>query len=368
MFRSINSFTAARSGLQAPRGRLTPSTRIPTAAGADPSVELIKSVQMASRLLRQGNAAAAQRLLADACSKAAGQGLRWGSAWAMRAALSRAVPPPAAGLKTEGNIITDAQAMGMPTLPRLTHRWPIRINALGTFEIVIEGTPYTSGAKPQRKPLDLLKALLVTNGQGVSAMELADKLWPDSDGDTARNSLQVAIYRLRRLLGSDAAVVVQDRRVCLDHGLCWADLWAFAEEAEVALCSPPGDPQFPERATAALRRYRGHLFSQEQEQVWMLACKERLRRNWLCLIKRLGDHYEAHGQWPQAAGLYQEALDLDPLAEEVYRRVMHCQHRTGERAEIMNTYRRCRQELRAALGVAPSAETDRVYQSLRAVA
>jgi DNA-binding SARP family transcriptional activator len=369
MSRSHIAFdTSARHIARVPRFGSAPSGRLPfPPPAADPTAEFIAAAEVASRLLRKGNAAAAQKVLAEAFAKASGLGLRWGSGWAMRAASSRQAVVRARAAEGPISLLADAEALGVPALPMLQHSWPIRITALGAFEIQIRGVTFTGGVKPQRKPLELLKALLVTNGQGVSAMELADKLWPDSDGDTARNSLQVAIYRLRHLLQSDAAVVVQDRKVMLDHGLCWADLWSFTQQVELALCSQPGDPQFPDRAVAALRLYRGHLFSQEPEQVWMLGCKERLRRNWLCLVKRLGDHYDAYGDLLHAAGLYQEALDIDPLAEEFYRRVMRCQHRTGERAEITNTYRRCRQELRAALGVAPSAETDKVYHALRAL-
>lgn len=250
----------------------------------------------------------------------------------------------------------------------ITECYPIQIRVLGGFELVINRERFANGVKPQRRPLDLLKALVAANGSMASACELADKLWPDSEGDTGRNSLQVAIHRLRRLLGSDQAVVVQDRKVYLDHALCWVDLWAFAEEAEWAMRSGPGHPKFVEQAVAALRLYRGHLFSQEPEQAWMLAPRERVRRAWACLVRRLGDYYEVHGEWHQASTLYQQALDVDPVAEELYRRLMCCQLRTGERAEAMHTYRRCSEELASVLGVAPSAETERLHQTLRLVA
>ena len=247
-------------------------------------------------------------------------------------------------------------------------RYPIHIRALGGFELVINGERFANGVKPQRRPLDLLKALVAANGSMASACELADKLWPDSDGDTGRNSLQVAIHRLRRLLGSDQAVVVQDRKVYLDHDICWVDLWAFAEQAEWAMRSGPRHPKFVEQAVAALRLYRGHLFSQEPEQAWMLASRERVRRAWACLVRRLGDYYEVHGEWQQASTLYQQALDIDSVSEELYRRLMCCQLRIGERAEAMHTYRRCCEELASGLGVAPSAETERLHQTLRVVA
>jgi DNA-binding SARP family transcriptional activator len=249
-----------------------------------------------------------------------------------------------------------------------TGRYPIQIRALGAFELAINGERFANGVKPQRRPLDLLKALVAANGSMASACELADKLWPDSEGDTGRNSLQVAIHRLRRLLGSDQAVVVQDRKVYLDHTLCWVDLWAFAEEAEWAMHTGPGHPRFVEQAVAALQLYRGHLFSQEPEQVWMLAPRERLRRAWACLTRRLGDCYEMHGEWQQASLLYQQALDVDPVCEELYRRLMSCQLRAGERAEAVHTYRRCCEELASALGVTPSIETERLHQTLRLVA
>src|SRR5215831_2434604 len=56
-----------------------------------------------------------------------------------------------------------------------TARPPIRIRALGGFEVLIDGVPFVSGIKPQRRPLDLLKALLIANGHSVGAAELADR-------------------------------------------------------------------------------------------------------------------------------------------------------------------------------------------------
>jgi DNA-binding SARP family transcriptional activator len=245
---------------------------------------------------------------------------------------------------------------------------PIRICALGGFDLSIDGVAFTSGVKPQRRPLDLLKVLVVSNGHSVGAAELADKLWPDSDGDTARNSLQVAVHRLRRLLGRDQAVVVQDRKVCLDHQLCSVDLWTFERDAQQLLRTYIGGPSFYERAAETLTLYCGHLFAHEPDQAWMLAPRERLRRLWLNLVRCVGDYHEARGEGDRACELYQRTVDMDPLAEEVYRRLMRCQQKAGESAEAMHTYHCCREQLVAVLGVAPSAETERLYHTLRSAA
>jgi DNA-binding SARP family transcriptional activator len=242
---------------------------------------------------------------------------------------------------------------------------PISIHVLGGFDLIIDGVRFSSGVKPQRKPLELLKVLLLSDGEPLGAVELADRLWPDSDGDTGRNSLQVAVHRLRRLLRCEPALIMQDRKLRLDGRLCWVDVWAFEREARELSELPVGSSQFAERAIQILRLYRGHLFAHEPEQQWMLAARDRVRRCWLDLVRRLGQHHELRCEWSRACALYQRTLDLDPLEEETYRRLMLGQQKMGERIQALNTYLRCRQQLSAGLGVKPSQETERLHQSLR---
>ena len=51
--------------------------------------------------------------------------------------------------------------------------------------------------------------------------------------------------------------------------------------------------------------------------------------------------------------------------EEFYRRIMICHHRLGRPSEALAAYQRCRRTLRAALGVAPSPETEAVLKSVK---
>jgi DNA-binding SARP family transcriptional activator len=326
----------------------------------DVSLEITQLVHMASGLLQHGEIARAQQILLQACALAPLPGqwrgpVRTNDFTAAQGAwkLISTKPAPVKAEAASGALVSED-----------AHQWPVRILALGGFEILIDGVPFSSGIKPQRRPLDLLKLLVLSDAAPIGAGELADKLWPDSDGDTARNCLQVAVHRLRRLLGHEQAVLVHDRKLHLDRKLCRVDLWEF--EAEVARLTelPIGGSDFASRAARALTLYRGHLFSHETDQAWMLAPRERLRRTWLDLVRRLGRHHETRGEWETGSRLYQRAIELDPLAEEIYRRLMLCQHTMGQRNEALCTYRRCRKQLAAVLGVEPSAETERLYRVL----
>jgi len=320
----------------------------------------VRLLRAALDLLQDGDTIGTREVLTAILASSKVGRRTWADAWSGRTPARRSHRgrdgdrSPAARVSDEA-----ADALAVET----THP-PIRIRALGGFDVLIDGVQFVSGVKPPRRPLDLLKALLIANGHAVGAAELADRLWPDSDGDTARNSLQVAVHRLRRLLGRDEAVVVQDRKVHLQHALFSVDLWVFEREAGYLSGLYAGNPLFADRAADVLALYRGPLFAHEAEQPWMLLPRERLRRVWLGLVRRLGEFHEARGEWGRAGELYQRALELDPFAEEVYRGLMRCQQRAGESAEAIHTYRCCREQLVAGLGVAPSAETQRLYRAL----
>lgn len=331
--------------------------------------ECTRLARAALELLQTGDVCGARELLAKILTLAQGTRYPWGAAWPKRV-LSQRLAQPRERSRTpdQGADVARTPSATVPAAAIEPRPAPIRIRALGGFDLTIDGVAFASGVKPQRRPLDLLKVLLVSNGHSVGAAELADKLWPDSDGDTGRNSLQVAVHRLRRLLGRDQAVLVQDRKVCLDHALCSVDLWTFEREAQHLMRTYSDGLSFAERAEETLWLYRGHLFVHEAEQAWMLAPRERLRRLWLGVVRRLGDYHEARGECGRACELYQRTVDMDPLAEEVYRRLMRCQQKAGESAEAMHTYHCCREQLVTVLGVAPSAETERLYNTLRSVA
>jgi len=242
--------------------------------------------------------------------------------------------------------------------------WPLKVQALGAVKVVHDDASLAAGAKPQHRLLDLLKALVAFGREGVNTQDLADALWPDSEGDSAQNTLQVSLYRLRKLLGRDDAIQVQDGKVRINREVCWVDAWAFEDKAERLKALQPDAAQAESVAQQIVGLYRGHLLAKEREQPWLLAPRERLRRQWLSVVKAMGERYEQQSEWAKASELYQRALDIEPLAEEIYRRLMICQRESGDPTEALGTYQRCCRQLSAVLGTRPSAETEKVYRSL----
>jgi LuxR family maltose regulon positive regulatory protein len=236
--------------------------------------------------------------------------------------------------------------------------WPVRVYTLGGFDVRKNDAAIRFTRKAQKKPLQLLKLLIALGGRGASTSVLAEILWEDSAEDTTRHSLDMAISRLRKLLDNDNAILVQEGKVSINDKLIWVDAWAF--ERIAGKCETLQEDADMDLAREAIARYNGPFLVGEEEVTWPLACRDRLRSRYLRLVGAYGATLERLGQWKRAVEIYRHALELEPLAEDLYRHLMQCHLAQGENAETLETYRRCRQILSVVLGIAPSAQTESI--------
>ncbi|MEK6677785.1 MAG: hypothetical protein AABY39_00050, partial [Nitrospirota bacterium] len=105
--------------------------------------------------------------------------------------------------------------------------WPVRIYALGRFAIVKDSKPMRFTEKAKHTPLKLLKVIIALGGRDIGAEVVIDTLWPDADGDTGLRSLNTTLHRLRKLLGNDMAISLEDNRLTIDVRHVWVDVFAF---------------------------------------------------------------------------------------------------------------------------------------------
>jgi len=242
--------------------------------------------------------------------------------------------------------------------------WPIKIFTLGGFKVLKNGTEIRFARKVQKRPLELLQALIALGSTDVAVTTLTEALWPDSEGDAAYHAFENTLYRLRQLLGAAGALVLSGGKLSLDSNHCWVDVWAFERR--------PGqirenDPQGRQALEAALNLYRGHFLEQEGQPSWSLAMRERLREKFARLVRDVAQSFQRAKAWDEAAAIYQHAIELDSLNEDFYSGLMVCHRELGKHAEALKVFRRCRELLSIVLSVQPGAETQAVYQSLKSL-
>jgi LuxR family transcriptional regulator, maltose regulon positive regulatory protein len=173
-------------------------------------------------------------------------------------------------------------------------------------------------------------------------------------------ALASALHRLRGLLGYEQAVLRQEGQLGLDSRLCWVDVWAverFLGRAEAA-----STPMEFTRKAADL--YRGAFLDEgELELPQAAALADSLRRRLLRQLARSGRQCEQRNP-QEAVDWYEEALRVDPCAEDVCRSLMNVYTQLERAAQVVKVYERWRAALAAHRGLTPSAETQRLFRTL----
>ena len=248
--------------------------------------------------------------------------------------------------------------------------WPIRVLTLGRFQIELGGERLAFTGKVAKKPLELLQFIIASGGSDVSATTVMFALWRDLEGDKAKSAFNVALHRLRKLLGNDDAVVLELGRVSLNPKLVWVDGLAFEQLVDGAGAAPPAvlAPAAAQAAQRALALYSGHFLHETEDESWQLVYRSRLASKFKRTVTQLARHFVASGDTRAVRPLLERALELDPMAEDIARELMRLLSDAGEQAAALNVFEHCRAAIARGLQAKPAPLTLALVQRIRAMA
>lgn len=241
--------------------------------------------------------------------------------------------------------------------------WPIRVRTLGRFAIEIDGAALSMRGKVARKPLELLQFIIASGGSEVAAANAIFALWPDLDGDKAKSAFNVAVHRLRKLLGRDEAITLELGRLGLNTRVLWVDCLAF--EALADQVSLPLSPATARVARRAQVIYGGHFLHDDEENAWSMVHRSRLASKFKRVVRALAEHATASGDAVAARNLLEKAIELDPLAEDLVRALMELLAVQGETAAALAVHDRCAAALHRLLDATPSQASRQLAARLR---
>jgi DNA-binding SARP family transcriptional activator len=255
---------------------------------------------------------------------------------------------------------------GLTPPPNAPETWPwrLRIHALGRFAVQRDGVPLTAEGKGQRKPMELLRALVAHGAtspeRGLHTGELIDLLWPDLEADAPKASFDMTLMRLRKLLQVDGALILAEGRLWLEPAVVWCDVTAFERDCDALTAVPPSPAQEGALSDAARRlrlRADHRLFGKGSVEPWAVLARDRLATRFTNAVTAYGRHLEEQAAWIAAIALYGHGVTEDPLAEPFYRGLIRSHLALDQSAAAMRTFQRCRELLATVLRVPPSGET-----------
>jgi DNA-binding SARP family transcriptional activator len=232
--------------------------------------------------------------------------------------------------------------------------WPLKLTTLGAFRIETLGEPLESARKTPRRLFEAMKAIVAFGGVNVPCEKIIDAAWPEEEGDFGRHAFEVAIHRLRKLVGDAEAIEVKDGRVSLARRRCWLDVWAFEES--VATKTPEDE------RLSALKLYRGSFLAGDN-QPWAEPMRRRLRARFLEATEALAAAHAARGDFDGALDLWRAAVAACPEAEGACLGLIRRQKAMGLADEARETCRQLRLSLETA-GRAPSEASVALIRTL----
>lgn len=244
----------------------------------------------------------------------------------------------------------------------------VEIRCLGHFSLRQHALSTPTPLKVNSRPAALLLLLIAAGPEGIEKIDAEVKLWPQAGTAPANSTLDTTLYRLRKLLGSQRGIEVTNGMVRLDEHYVSVDAWTFVVEAEVlnarlqSSAIPADSEQIAIRCERLFDLYKGPFLAQDLKTPWVMQMRDSLQSKFFRAIKLTGAYWQAMQHWDRAALLYERALELDNLAEEIHRELMRCYLARRESADAVRVFRRCRELLSVVLGVLPSEATETLYR------
>jgi len=241
----------------------------------------------------------------------------------------------------------------------------LRIEVLGRFQVQVGGRVLAEESWRRRKPAAVLKLLALAPGHRLHREQLMDALWPDLDLAASAANLRKAVHHARSVLegvasGASAAITSEADTVALVAGAA-IDVDEF--RAALAAGRRASDVDQYRRA---LDRYKGELLPDDRYDEWADGPRRELHVEFLAGLTELSGLLEASGDLDGAADVVRRLVSAEPTREESHASLMRLYALAGRRADALRQYELLVELLDVELGAEPSADTQRLYEEIRA--
>jgi DNA-binding SARP family transcriptional activator/pimeloyl-ACP methyl ester carboxylesterase len=237
----------------------------------------------------------------------------------------------------------------------------IRVQLLGGFGAFgPDGAPLSL---PTRKAEALLAVLSCRPGEAQPRERVTNLLWGDRGDRQARHSLSQTLTLIRNAVSQAPNPIIAERESLAINAEA-----VLADVMEVVTLAQGNDIDSLRRAAALFRgplleafRLHDPAFNE-----WLSQERSRFHQIALSVLTRLAEREAAAGGVPAATSVLERASALDPLSEEVHRRLMRLQLDRGNYNAVIRYYRDCSDLLKRELGTIPEPATTALYTEARA--
>jgi DNA-binding SARP family transcriptional activator len=216
----------------------------------------------------------------------------------------------------------------------------LEIRDLGRTHIVV-GDRQVPVGRMRRKSAALLLYLASRPGHTATREQVLEELWPESDPDAATNNLNQSLYFLRREIEPWYEDEVSVEYVCLQGDIVWLEpsLTNVASTDFVrAVRSALSGAGSEEGAYELISSYAGQFTPEFEYDEWAMAWRARVHALFLQYATETVLRLVRGGQLQAARDVALTALDQDPTASEIERRLIWIYWTLGSQSAAMTQF------------------------------
>ena len=238
----------------------------------------------------------------------------------------------------------------------------LRLRTLGVVDLRTAEGEEVRTALAQSKRIGVLAYLALATPRGWQRRDRVMALfWPEMDTEHARNSLNQALFFLRRHLGADVVLTRNAEEIQLNPESLWCDALAFQEAIAAR------------RYEEAVDLYTGELLAAfhiadgaAELEHWIEKERRRLAAQYVDALQALAREREEASDFAAAVIWWRRLAAQKPHDAHVALQLMRTLVRTGERAGALEHARVYTMLVREELGEEPDPAIEALVKELRA--
>jgi two-component SAPR family response regulator len=249
----------------------------------------------------------------------------------------------------------------------------IRIETLGGFRVFRGDSLIEEKEWDRQQPKQLLKAILSRGMTTIPKEILMEDLWPGDKPKQAENNFKTTLQRLRISLEpthpddfGSSYIHLHDNQILLDKELCQVDINQFLTLIKIGeeLEKRGEEKKALSCFTEALEIYKGDFLEEDLYPPWADNKREELRNKYIELLHQTAHLHDRQGSFKKAIDCFKKVIQVDPLLEESYQKLMTLYALKGLTNEALKTYEACKKVLKKELKTKPDTATEAIYNKI----
>ncbi len=236
------------------------------------------------------------------------------------------------------------------------------IRLFGGLRVACRGQPVAGLGSARQQAL--IAWLLLHADVPQTRRRIAFAFWPDSQERQALTNLRRELHHLRQILPNAGRYleITPQTLHWRASALCRLDTAQF-ERALPGFRADSGPGSQRANLEQAVALYRGELLAGIHDD-WIEPFRQAFHQRTIEALEQLIVLCEQQGEIEHAVACAQRLLELEPVSESTYARLMRIHLARGDRALALRTFHQCAQVLKQELGARPGSVVQRAYREL----